>query len=116
MLYYADYRGTQQPNTLQLKTTCHIDTNRFLGYGIIETFTYYLIIMLIWDETEAQNISQHQLNRKMVQNIKKKSADLYDRPKHAQQLLVSEKFWLERSQCNILSNSTRRGGNEGRKF
>merc|ERR1711920_440313 len=49
--------------------------SRFLGYGIIETLTYYLIIMLIWDETDAQNLSQHQLNHKMVQNIKKKSGD-----------------------------------------
>lgn len=32
--------------------------------------------MIIWDETEAQNISKHQLNFKIVQNIKLKYQDM----------------------------------------
>eukprot|EP01083_Nonionella_stella_P130073 394744_1 len=49
--------------------------SRFLYYGIIEIVTYYLIIMIIWDETEAQSISTHQLNVKIVSHLRHKYKD-----------------------------------------
>eukprot|EP01084_Bolivina_argentea_P084155 152281_1 len=57
------------PNPLLCKLS------RFLYYGIIEITTYYLIIMIIWDETEAQDICKHQLNPTIIQNIKTKVED-----------------------------------------
>eukprot|EP00483_Globobulimina_turgida_P008318 UN08335 len=63
------YEEDEVPNPL----LCRL--SRFLCYGVIEVLTYYSIIMVIWDETEAQNICKNQLNPKIVKDIKKKFAD-----------------------------------------
>mmetsp|Transcript_37601 Transcript_37601/g.61809 ORF Transcript_37601/g.61809 Transcript_37601/m.61809 type:complete len:449 (-) Transcript_37601:2-1348(-) len=48
--------------------------SRFSYFGIIEISTFFLIVMIIWDETESLTITKYQLNAEIVRNAKLKAA------------------------------------------